>query len=1497
MIPPPHRNPPIGRILPIRKPGSLCKIGLPGLLAVALMASHAHGTQVYVDATSGSSGNTVRNSDGSHTAWATNGATTSNFNDGKWGYRITSGVAAVTYGLTCYEIGTAEADLPIRTEVTGLSPNTTYTGIRVYFIGRANIPNASGNIWPIDASSDGTNWITCADFDDAGYAGTLVDVSNNGVGAPVASTTPTEKRVWYPLPDATTDANGRLKIYIRRGAGANTRTVYDGIGYDDGAPTLPTVGPATSSAVLSTSATLSGTVAGDGNSPITARGFVISVTSTNPDPLLNGSGVTDLPVAGTTGAFSLDVGSLVPGTSYSFKAYATNAIGTSYSATASFTTTAPIDPYSNSVSISEFLSDNPGPVVLPGSVLDMDSDSSDWIELHNAGAMIADLSGWKLTDDPLQPSLWVFPTGVTLQPGASLLVFASGKNRQLSATELHTNFKLGNSGFLQLSRPDPSGTDAVLSTISYAAQSSRASFGSTTVPPDAPAFAYFTTPTPGAANTTAAVPGFVSGTTTDIDRGLFTDPFSVNISCPTAGATILYTLDGSVPTEGGSATASILPADAFTAPSGGLTVSTTTILRVRAVKAGLGPSKTDTHTYIFPAHVLSQTSPPAQFPAAAAWSHYGTADWAMDPNIVNHSDPASRCTVEDLMAIPSVSLVMDWTELFGTPGIYPAIAPVPEEGLDKAANLELLNSSASASAPNTGETFSAQGRSHIFGGTSQDRWKVDKLSFNFNVAGSVSTGVYGDTATGTYGKFILDARMGNTWLHATDDVQRTRGDYIRDEVASETQRRMGYAGTHSRRIHLYLNGMYWGLYTLHEKPSADFQAAYQGGNADDWDVLKHSPLRDDCLDSGTFVNPALSATVKTNNTAYANYQAMLATVATGVDLTNNTNYAAVGAKLDIDAFIDYILLNFYLGNFDWSHQNWYGSFRRNHPDGRWRFHSWDAEHVLRVPTDENSITGGLPITDSSHASCPTFIHQRLTTNAEYRMRFADRMHKLFFNGGLFTTASLTDICNRQFAEIDAAMRCESARWGDNRAPVRPAPNTGVTYTRGVEWLNEKSRMLDVIVPARNPLILNSLKSKPNALYPRVEPANTASAVFHAPSYAQHGGRVPTGYQLGITNPNGELGTVLYTLDGSDPRLIGGDVAPGALTYTDPVPLAGSVTVRSRTYLSGVWSALNEATFSVGTVAPAPGNLTISKIMWKPAPPDETDLLSGFTDDSEFEFLELFNPGSSPVDLTGIAVDHGLDIELTGTAPAELAPGERAVLVAKPSAFLHRYGNSPRVIGKFINGSNLSGSERLTLTDASGAVLTSFIYNNTATNPWPKTETSGTGAALVLVNPETNPDPAQGVNWRASLTNNPSPAEDDRPNLAQWQTDWFGGPVDLSADSDHDGRPNLVEFAMGLDPLSSDDDPARLPTLSVTTTDPGTGPQTEVTLTFRRRRFLETLDWTIESSTDLGLWTPNPPDMSLVSVVPYSDGTETVTYRAISPAATPARFFHLRVATR
>ena len=62
------------------------------------------------------------------------------------------------------------------------------------------------------------------------------------------------------------------------------------------------------------------------------------------------------------------------------------------------------------------------------SITDEDGDSSDWIELYNAGQDAVNLDGWGISDDPKEPFKWVFP-GVVMQPGDFLLVWASGKNR------------------------------------------------------------------------------------------------------------------------------------------------------------------------------------------------------------------------------------------------------------------------------------------------------------------------------------------------------------------------------------------------------------------------------------------------------------------------------------------------------------------------------------------------------------------------------------------------------------------------------------------------------------------------------------------------------------------------------------------------------------------------------------------------------------------------------------------------------------------------------------------------------------------------------------------------------------------------------------------------------------------------------------------------------------------------------------------------------------
>jgi hypothetical protein len=100
----------------------------------------------------------------------------------------------------------------------------------------------------------------------------------------------------------------------------------------------PTVASPTSASITSSSAVLGGDVTSDGGSAISARGVVAAATAANPDPVLGGAGVIHLPGTGTTGAFTVPATGLAAATQYSFKAYATNGAGTSYTPVATFTT-------------------------------------------------------------------------------------------------------------------------------------------------------------------------------------------------------------------------------------------------------------------------------------------------------------------------------------------------------------------------------------------------------------------------------------------------------------------------------------------------------------------------------------------------------------------------------------------------------------------------------------------------------------------------------------------------------------------------------------------------------------------------------------------------------------------------------------------------------------------------------------------------------------------------------------------------------------------------------------------------------------------------------------------------------------------------------------------------------------------------------------------------------------------------------------------------------
>jgi hypothetical protein len=1193
------------------------------------------------------------------------------------------------------------------------------------------------------------------------------------------------------------------------------------------------------------------------------------------------------------------------------------------------------------VQINEFMVDNPGRPNDPNAQLDMDGNSPGWIELHNNGASAVQLTGWALSDDPAIPGKWVFAAPVapatvhtTIPANGYRIIYCGGLERNVANVEAHTSFSLDDGGVVLLSQPDGSGGWTVVSQIGtvaapYPNQREGVSYGfpsnNGTLPP-----VFFENDTPGAVNgaPAASVPEFCADTQFDVDRGFHDAPFTLSITCATPGATIAWTVNGNVPTpsHGNQAPA----ADAASTPVATINITGTTIIRARAWKPGLGMSNVDTHTYIFAAQVLSQTGPLGSMDLSAAdtfnWGATGSdlrtppgPDWEVDPAIVNHATAANRFTVEDLRKMPVVSLVTPWVAGFGPQSI--AVNPPPvgdrgfyvgtavgvaNEGADRYCSMEYINPTGDSVNPNAVKGFQTDGNVHVFGGTSQNRWKSYKLSMRFKAQEVVNYNVYGDDASPAQDLFVLDARLNQAWVHPTAS-QQVMGDYVRDHVMSDLQNNMGGLSFHSRPVHYFLNGLYWGLYILHEKPDDRFMADYSGGDNEDWDIFKHNgaqgvdgnPFFNNVIASG-LLNPALplGSTADATTSAYLNcttlknFEDLLDLVGLGrvapnpvPTMTTQAAYEAAAAKLDIPQFIDYMMLNFVAANTDWAHKNLYASIKRSDPAAKWRWHSWDAEHVFKSATD-NAVS-------RNDTYGPTAIHQRLLQNAEYKLHWADRIHLRLFNNGALSTTAMQAAFSRRFTEIEPwGVRGESARWGDNRNDTSP-------YTYAGAWTTEKNRILNSVLPGRGGLAttpattaLNQMKAV--GLYPA-----TAAPEFrnNTTNALQHGGVVPAGFTLKINNPAGATGVIHYTIDGSDPRTAWtGTVNPNALTYSGPFVLGSSITVKSRILNGATWSALNEAYFSVGTEPASAANLVVSEMNYNPPAPTAEEVAAGHTQRRNFEFIELMNIGATGVSLEGVRFGAGFDYTFNAaSAVRELAPGERVLIVDNLDAFEMRYGPGKPVAGTFQLDTNLSDSgERIEMLAANGSVIRDFTYNDKS--PWPAAA-DGEGFSLVLIKPGANPDHNNPHNWRLSASAGGNPGASDVLSYSTWKS--AQSFTDDMADDDKDGTLNCEEYFFRTDPASAASRPAVTGAIQSHLVDPGPGlppvPGDYLTLTFTRDPGADEATCHPQFSTELETWSGGTGDLVRVSITPLPDGMVTEVWRStIAVSADRRRYGRVRV---
>ena len=158
--------------------------------------------------------------------------------------------------------------------------------------------------------------------------------------------------------------------------------------------------------------------------------------------------------------------------------------------------------------------------------------------------------------------------------------------------------------------------------------------------------------------------------------------------------------------------------------------------------------------------------------------------------------------------------------------------------------------------------------------------------------------------------------------------------------------------------------------------------------------------------------------------------------------------------------------------------------------------------------------------------------------------------------------------------------------------------------------------------------------------------------FDAPDHLiggliQNGGDIGAGAEL--TFSGGDF--ILYTLDGSDPRLPGGGFSSSAFLFIQgaTVTLDTSTVVQSRTFSNGEWSALNSSLFAIPV---SQSDLRISELHFNPAEPSDPEFAAGFEDNDDFEFIEIYNPSTTgTINLSGAQLSDGVTFNFGNCRPA------------------------------------------------------------------------------------------------------------------------------------------------------------------------------------------------------------------------------------------------------
>lgn len=649
-----------------------------------------------------------------------------------------------------------------------------------------------------------------------------------------------------------------------------------------------------------------------------------------------------------------------------------------------------------------------------------------------------------------------------------------------------------------------------------------------------------------------------------VPHGIYTEDFRLLITSPDPEGEVYYTLDGTDPRQNGMFY------------GGSLGITGTVVVKAALRFPGDFWSEVVTASYIFPRSLLHQPNRPTGYPYY--WGKYcqiegqAIADYEMDREITSNATYAKYVT-DGILTLPIVSLSTAPQHLFGpepdeaTGGIYIftgcPVGNAVGRGWERPVTFEMIGGAEA-------HDLTVDCCIKLHGGHGRLPEKNPKHAFRLHFKSDygpkkLKYRVFGDRGPESFNAIVLRTFFGYSWQH-WDNTQRNRAQYTRDLWARATQLHMGDPISIGQYVHLFINGLYWGIYNQCERVTDDFCSQHFGGNKEDWDVTEvdggEGNIHAAIADYGS-----IDAWNKMADLIYAlpDHSSYMHLIGCGSDGKPNVKYPPM---LDTENFIRYMLINLYGGNTDWDHHNWYAYRNRVTPQHGFRFICWDSETVI-VSATEN-------ITSKNNRGCPTGFLNRLMKQGLFAHRFHEEAQRALTHGGPLTPEGAQTTWDSLYHVIETALWDESARWGDYRRDVHPYSSKGSLYRPDNYFATERRRILEQYFPKRTDTVIQQLRQK--GWFPHAE----APAIF--------ADGVELGYGVQSFSSESTLTmsgqNIYYTLDGSAPvswfRNDAGALSMTAKPYDDGEDILAAfahqampdtITLKAISYVNGEWSPI------------------------------------------------------------------------------------------------------------------------------------------------------------------------------------------------------------------------------------------------------------------------------------------------------------------------------------